>query len=84
MLLWTGPFASTMFMLGCGRNPSVEVVGSYFPGWMICLALGVCLTGAAHVLLRRAEIESLSGPPVILYPSLLVLFTCVIWLCIFA
>ena len=82
--LCTGMVAITANLLGCDRNPSVEIVGSYFPGWMLSLAAGVCLTGATHVLLRRARIESLSGSPVVLYPALLILFTCVIWLCIFA
>jgi hypothetical protein len=71
-------------LTGCSRNPNVEIVGSYFPGWMICLTLGVLLTGMAHALLRKAGLLLKLGPPVILYPSLLTLFTCLLWLCFFA
>jgi hypothetical protein len=68
----------------CSRNPNVEIVGSYFPGWMISLAAGALLTGAAHKLLRRHGLILPVGHPAVIYPSLLVLFTCLLWICFFA
>jgi ABC-type transporter Mla maintaining outer membrane lipid asymmetry permease subunit MlaE len=73
-----------IFLMGCSRNPNVEIVGSYFPGWMLSLAVGVVLTLAANSLLRRYGMDRTIGHPAIIYPSMVVLFTCLLWLCFFA
>jgi hypothetical protein len=73
-----------MFATGCSRNPNVDIIGSYFPGWMIALAISLVLTLAAHSLLRRLGMDHSIGHPAIIYPSLVVLFTCLLWLCFFA
>ncbi len=73
-----------LYLSGCSRNPNVEIVGSYFPGWMICLVLGVVLTAIAHALLRRRHAHHAIGHPALIYPAMLVLFTCILWLCLFA
>ena len=78
----TLPFV--LFLVGCNRNPNVEIVGSYFPGWMISLVFGVALTFAAHSLLRKQGLSYMIGHPAIIYPGLVVLFTCLLWLCFFA
>lgn len=77
-------FAIALPLTGCGRNPNVEIVGSYFPGWMISLVLGVGLTGLAHTVLRRYKLIHTVGHPAIIYPGMVVLFTCLLWLCFFA
>ena len=73
-----------IFLMGCSRNPNVEIVGSYFPGWMLALALGVVLTLATNSLLRRQGMDRTIGHPAVIYPSMVVLFTCLLWLCFFA
>jgi hypothetical protein len=73
-----------MFAMGCSRNPNVDIIGSYFPGWLIALAIGVVLTLAAHSMLRRLGLDHSIGHPAIIYPSMVVLFTCLLWLCFFA
>ncbi len=79
---------STYFLLtfatGCDRNPNVEILGSYFPGWMLSLVLGVALTFAAHAVLRRQGLSYMIGHPAVVYPGMVVLFTCLLWLCVFA
>jgi hypothetical protein len=62
----------------------VEIVGSYFPGWMVSLVLGVILTGLCHVALRRRGLIHAVGHPALIYPSMVVLFTSLLWLCFFA
>jgi hypothetical protein len=73
-----------MVATGCSRNPNVDIIGSYFPGWMIALAISLVLTLAAHYLLRRLGMDHEIGHPAIIYPSMVVLFTCLLWLCFFA
>jgi YtcA family len=73
-----------IFLMGCSRNPNLEIVGSYFPGWMLALALGVVLTLTTNSLLRRQGMDRTIGHPAIIYPGMVVLFTCLLWLCFFA
>lgn len=63
---------------GCERAPSVDVLGSYFPGWLICLVVALPCTVLVRSILRRLQVEV--SAPVIVYPSLLALFTFAQWL----
>jgi len=73
-----------LWVAGCSRNPNVEIVGSYFPGWLLSLIAGVLLAFATHALLRRKGLSHAVGHPAVIYPSLVLLFTCLLWLCFFA
>jgi hypothetical protein len=66
---------------GCGRAPSFDILGSFFPAWLACLALGLLLTVAARWLLLRLHI--VIALPLLTYPSLTALFTFALWLAFF-
>ena len=68
---------------GCDRAPSVDIIGSFFPVWMVCLSLAVVLTFVVRYLLVRYQLESEVGPVALFYPSAVVLFTCILWLVFF-
>lgn len=68
-------------LTGCGRAPSFDVLGSFFPAWLACLALGIVLTAAARWLLLRLHI--VIALPVLTYPSLTALFSFALWLLLF-
>lgn len=70
-----------LLLTGCGRAPSFDVLGSFFPAWLVCLALGVVLTVAARWLLSRLHI--VIALPVLTYPSLTALFTFALWFALF-
>jgi YtcA family len=72
---------SAGFLTGCGRAPSFDVLGSFFPAWLACLALGIVLTAAARWLLSRLPI--VIALPVLIYPSLAALFSFALWLALF-
>jgi len=65
---------------GCGRAPSVDIIGSFFPVWMVCLAIAVILTFGVRYLLLRFKIEQDVGPLALFYPSSVILLTCLLWL----
>jgi hypothetical protein len=67
-----------MLCTGCSRAPSFDIIGSFFPAWLVCLALGLLLTVAARWLFLRARV--VIALPVLTYPSLTALFTFAIWL----
>ena len=68
---------------GCGRAPSIDIIGSFFPVWMLCLALAVVLTFGVRYLLLRYKIEQEVGPLALFYPSSVVLLTSLLWLVFF-
>lgn len=75
-------YAPAAFVLtSCGRAPAFDVLGSFFPAWLPCLALGLLLTVAARWLLLRFHVEM--ALPVLTYPSLTALFTFALWLAFF-
>ncbi|HUA83712.1 MAG TPA: YtcA family lipoprotein [Bryobacteraceae bacterium] len=76
-----GLMLAAFFLTGCGRAPSFDVLGSFFPAWLVCLALSLVLTAAARWLLLRLEI--VIAFPVLTYPSLTALFSFALWLALF-
>ena len=72
---------AAFFLTGCGRAPSFDVLGSFFPAWLACLAAGLVLTAAARWLLLRLHL--VISLPVLTYPSLTALFTFAFWLALF-
>ena len=65
-------------MTSCSRAPSFDIFGSYFPAWLICLALAVMLTAVIRWLLLRFQIAVVF--PILVYPSLTALFAFGMWL----
>jgi hypothetical protein len=70
-------------LTSCAHAPSFEIVGSFFPVWMICLTAAVILTFFARKLLVRRKLESQVGPVAIFYPSMVISFSCLLWLVLF-
>jgi YtcA family len=68
---------------GCGRAPSVDIIGSFFPVWMVCLSIAIVLTFVVHSLLLRFHLETEVGPVALFYPSVVILLTCLLWLIFF-
>jgi hypothetical protein len=71
---------AAILLSGCARAPAVDVIGSFFPAWIICLTIGVLLTFVVRAVLVRVHLETEVGPLALFYPSLLILLTCLLWL----
>jgi hypothetical protein len=50
---------------------------------MLCIAAAVLLTLAARFVLIRTRLDGELGPRVVIYPSMVALFACAIWLVFF-
>jgi hypothetical protein len=74
---------AAILQTGCARAPAVDVIGSYFPVWMISLTIAVILTFVIRYILVKVRLESEVGPLAIFYPSLLTLLTGLLWLALF-
>ena len=72
---------AVMLCTGCSRAPSFDILGSFFPAWLLCLSLGLLLTAIARWLLLRVRV--VLALPILTYPSLTAIFTFALWLIFF-
>ena len=75
------PASAAFVLAGCGRAPSFDILGSFFPAWLVCLAAGLLLTVVFRWLLLRIQI--VIAAPILTYPSLTALITLALWLVFF-
>jgi YtcA family len=65
---------------GCGRAPAVDVIGSFFPVWMVCLIVSIVLASLLRLFLLRRQLEPAIEPVALFYPSVVLLLSCLLWL----
>jgi len=75
-LLLVAPLLSS-----CSRAPSIEVLGSFFPAWLVCFIVAIVLTALARLALLRLRVKA--ALPLLVYPSLAALLTFLLWLIFF-
>ena len=64
-------------------GPQINVIGSFFPSWMLCTAIGIGVALIARWLFLRVGVDSYLGPRALVYPSLAILVTLVLWVTLF-
>ncbi len=62
------------------QSPSIDVLGSYFPAWLICIVAGVALTVVARLLFIAWKLDTHVRPKPIVYPCLTAVFAMTVWL----
>jgi YtcA family len=80
-LVTYGLILTSLLLAGCGRAPSFDVVGSFFPAWLFCLAAAILLTVLARQFLKRLRAALIL--PILTYPSLTAAFAFALWLTFF-
>ena len=65
---------------GCARAPAIDVIGSFFPAWMVCLIASIVLASALRVFLLRRQLEPAIEPVALFYPCVVILISCLLWL----
>jgi hypothetical protein len=65
------------------QSPSIDVLGSYFPAWLLCIVAGVVLTIVARLLFIAWKIDAHLLPRPIIYPCLTAVFAMTVWLIFF-
>jgi hypothetical protein len=64
-------------------GPQINVIGSFFPSWMLCAAIGIGVAVLARWLFLRVGVDPHVGPQALVYPSLAILVTLVLWVTLF-
>lgn len=82
---FAGPISFFFFaafeLASCARAPALDILGSFFPAWLVCLVPGILLTVLLQQWLARRRVRF--SYPVLVYPCLTALFTFVTWLIFF-
>lgn len=74
----------TIECAGCRRSPTFNILGSFFPSWLVCLFAGIILAVIANRIFARIALEKEILWPIVVYPCLALFFACVLWLIFFS
>jgi hypothetical protein len=62
------------------HSPTVDILGSYFPAWMVCILSGLTLTLIAHWIIQVRNLKPYVGPAPLIYSCLMIIFTFATWI----
>lgn len=68
---------------GCRLAPSVDILGSFFPAWLISIVTGVVLTVLVRQVFVATKIAPHLRPAGLVYPCLAALLIFATWLVVF-
>lgn len=68
----------------CEHAPSFNLLGSYFPAWLVCFPIAITLTVVLRLVVRRLGIEEYFRPVFLAYIAVWLSFTFLLWLLLFS
>src|SRR5579859_2883656 len=78
-------FAPQLLATGCSRAPTFNILGSFFPAWILCGIVGILLAVVVRLYFVRIKLEDqLLAPLILVYPCLTAFFTFTLWLVFFS
>jgi hypothetical protein len=80
----TGAVPATLLISGCGRAPSFDILGSYFPAWLICILTGIAGASLVSLALTKVHMEYLIRWTILVYPCLAASIAFTLWLLFFS
>ena len=69
--------------LSSHHSPTVDILGSYFPAWMVCILSGLTLTFIAQWIVQVLNLKSYVGPAPLIYSCLMIIFTFATWILLY-
>ena len=64
-------------------GPKINIIGSFFPSWMLCALIGILAALFGLWIFVRTGLDPYLGPRQLVYVSLAVLVTLVLWVTFF-
>ena len=65
---------------GCSQAPSQNVLGSFFPAWILCSVVGLCVAIAVRVALGIVKLDKYLLAPPLAYLGVAMAVTLFVWL----
>lgn len=75
---------AAVLLAGCGRAPSFDILGSFFPAWLMCLVAGIVFAVVVNRILVWQNLDKEIVWSVVVYPCISLFFACVLWLVFFS
>jgi hypothetical protein len=72
--------AIALAVSGCSYSPTMDLLGSYFPAWMLCAVIGIVASVIIRRILAVAGINDYVVAPLLTYAALAVSTTLLVWL----
>jgi hypothetical protein len=69
---------------GCVHAPAFNVLGSYFPAWMLCMSIAIIATVLVRLFVQRVHWDVYLWPTILTYPCLTAFFAFTCWLGLFS
>lgn len=70
----------SLALAGCRVGPSIDVLGSFFPAWMLAIVIGLVITGMVRQLFIATDLHPYLRPRGVVYACLTILTTLATWL----
>jgi hypothetical protein len=64
-------------------GPQINIIGSFFPSWMLCALIGIGAALLGRWLFIRTGLDPYVGPPALVYSSLGILVMLTLWVAFF-
>jgi hypothetical protein len=84
IMIWSAAACSSWGTAGCGRDPSFNILGSFFPAWLLCMVAGIVLAAIGRGVLGRYKLEQQVRWPILVYPCFAALIAFTLWLIFFS
>ena len=65
------------------HSPTIDILGSYFPAWMVCILSGLTLTFVSHWIIQVQNLKPYIGPAPLIYSCLMIIFTFATWILVY-
>ena len=75
---------AALLLSGCGRAPSFNILGSYFPAWLLCILVGIAVASLVSFWLDKIQMPQLIYWTILVYPCLAATVAFTIWLLLFS
>lgn len=75
--------ALPLFLCGCSSAPLQNVLGSFFPSWMICVILGAVSSALLRAVIGMFGVHEAVPIPMLTYLAFALSITFLIWLLVF-
>jgi YtcA family len=71
---------AALFLAGCSTSPAQNMLGSFFPAWMLCAAAGIVIAVLLRQVLCALDVNQYLIAPPLTYLSIAVSGTLLVWL----
>ena len=45
----------SMMLTGCATSPSINILGAFFPAWLICIVCAIIITALIHMAILKQK-----------------------------